>query len=174
VILWLLVAGLVIFMLLQRGGGGPPIGAPPPSISTPTLKGELFQLEEAAGKVVVLDFWATWCPPCQRALPALQLLHKRYKESDEVLILSVNTEGGSPEALRSFLGVFMKERRFDFPVLLDPQGQISDEYRIKSIPTLVVLSPKGLVHAVHNGLSSNHPRGIAEGIEQMIKAAKGI
>jgi len=150
-------------------GGGPRPGTVAPEIRAPLLGApEPFQLSSHQGKTIVLDFWATWCPPCQRTLPALQVLHERYAGTD-VALYSVNTDDGPDrgEAISRFVG----ERGYRFPVILD-DGAISRAYRVRAIPMLVIIRPDGVVEEAHVGLLQQDTDGITESIGDMIEAAR--
>jgi thiol-disulfide isomerase/thioredoxin len=169
---WLLIIGLIgaAVKYYGPGGGGPPTGAPAPAISAPVLgQAAPFELTAHRGRTIVLDFWATWCPPCQRTLPALQQLHDHYKGTD-VDVFAVNTD--SPDAGRDRLvGEFLKRRGYGFPVILDG-GAISRDYRIQAIPTLVIIRPDGRVEEAHVGLLDDDPKAIFLAISEMIEAAR--
>lgn len=168
---WLAIIALVGLAVQYFGGGrgGPPPGSAAPEIRAPLLGApEPFQLSAHKGKTVVLDFWATWCPPCQRTLPALQTLHDRYADTD-VAIYSVNTDDGRDRA--GAISRFVGERGYRFPVILD-DGAISRDYRVQAIPTLVIIRPDGVVEEAHVGLLHQDAGAIAESIGEMIEAAR--
>lgn len=164
------VAGVLAYTLTGGHGGGPPKGSVAPAFSAPVLGGtERFDSASAAGHTMVLDFWATWCPPCVKSLPALQRVHTRYREVDDVVVLSVNTDVGPRRPDR--VGNFMKARRFDFPVLLD-DGAVSAAYHVKSIPTLVVVGPDGRVSEVEIGARFNSIDDLERHLVETIEAAR--
>ena len=131
-------------------GGSPPssplVGKPAPNVSLKLLdKGE-FQLKEHRGEhVVMLDFWATWCPPCVRELPILAEVAAAYKDKG-VVFCAVN-EQEKPEKIRDFL----KEKKLEFTVALDSQGAVGNAYHADAIPLLVLIDKKGVVQSVHLG-----------------------
>jgi cytochrome c biogenesis protein CcmG, thiol:disulfide interchange protein DsbE len=148
----LLVGGAIAFSVLS--GDGPPVGRQAPAIEAERLNGEAFSLSDLRGRVVVLDFWATWCPPCQKSLPALQRVHERYKDDAGVFIASINTD--HPVDQKNLLGRFMKARRYSFPVVLDDGAKaVSNAYRVQSIPTLVIIDADGVVRKVERGIPSS-------------------
>lgn len=168
---WAVVAVILgtLFWLMGGGGSGPNVGKPAPDFTTPTLSGETFQLSEHHGRVIVLDFWATWCPPCRASLPALQRIHERYEHSDSVLIASVNIDQSDVQA--KTLPAYMRGQRFTFPVLLDPSSSIGRLYSVKSIPTLVIVGANGDVHSVQVGLAARDVAGIEAALERKIEKA---
>ena len=117
------------------------VGDPAPdwSLSDPT--GKMHSLSGYRGKVIVLDFWATWCGPCIRAMPGLQSLHERYS-SRGVVVFGVNTwEESNPAE-------FMKRSRYTYGLLLKGEG-VAQAYRVGSLPTLYVIGVDGtIIHRV--------------------------
>jgi len=150
--------------------GGPQVGAPAPPIEVETLAGGTFSLDEQKGRVVVLDFWATWCPPCIKSLPALERLHQRFADDPSVVIASVNTDAMPDRA--AALQKWMSRRTFTFPVLLETRAKtLSNAYRVQSIPTMVVVGRSGVVHDVHVGLPANTVEGIEAHVLEQIEEA---
>ena len=150
--------------------GGPPVGQPAPAVSGDMLDGSSLDLAVLKGRVTVIDFWATWCPPCVRSLPALQALHRRYAGDSQVSVISVNLDEG--EHLERRVRTFMKERRYDFPVLLDEHKRISGAYGVETIPTMVIVDAEGLVHRVKVGLYSNDPDRIVDHVVVAVEDAQ--
>ncbi|MBB3110263.1 peroxiredoxin [Paenibacillus phyllosphaerae] len=106
------------------------------------LEGESVRLSDYAGQPVMINFWATWCPPCKVEMPHLQKLHEDY-EDEGLTVLSVNltsTERGSAN-----VGSFVEREGLSFPVLLDAEGQVQEQYRIKGYPTSVFVGRSGVI-----------------------------
>ncbi len=103
--------------------------------------GKLISLQQYRGKVVILDFWASWCPGCRKQLKVLQRIHRDKKIATKVRILSINMkETAPPKAVREFLRV----RDLTFPVLLATKKVVQD-YKIWFFPAMVIISPTGQV-----------------------------
>jgi peroxiredoxin len=102
-----------------------------------TLKGGMASLEDYRGKLIFLNFWATWCPPCRAEMPSMQRLWEEFKEEDFV-ILAINIQ----EEIK-LVSSFMNERGFSFPVLLDEKGEVARSYGISGIPATFFLNPDG-------------------------------
>lgn len=169
---WIAIAAVCAALAwsLMADRGGPAVGGPAPPIEVETLAGEPFSLGAQTGKVVVLDFWATWCPPCVKSLPALERLHRKYDGHPEVLIASVNTDV-MPERSAA-LKRWMDRHQYGFPVLLETRDKaLSAAYRVQSIPTMVVVGRDGAVHDVQVGLPANDVDGIEAHIEARIRDA---
>ena len=108
-----------------------------------TLKGDKIKLSDLKGKIVVLDFWATWCGPCREALPHMQELVKKYDES-EVIFLFVNTmETKKPEEIKKNVAKFMTDNKYDLNVLFDYNDDVSKKYLVNGIPTEIIIDKEG-------------------------------
>ncbi len=110
-----------------------------------TLDGDRVQLSDYRGKVVVLDFWATWCPPCRKELPRIQQLYEQNKDKG-IVVLAINDETG--RKVKSFL----KEHNYNFPVLMDQDGKVHRLYAANTIPNAVVVDRSGTIVAHLVGL----------------------
>jgi peroxiredoxin len=106
----------------------------------PGAAGGRVSLGDHAGEVVLLNFWATWCPPCREELPALQALHASLA-SEGLTILAVSVDGGSADAVARFAA----ERGLAFPVLHDPSEEVARRYGVLAYPTSVVIDRAGRV-----------------------------
>lgn len=102
-----------------------------------TLKGETVSLKDYRGRLIFLNFWATWCGPCRAEMPSMQRLWEEFKEEDFV-ILAINIQEES-----KLVSSFMNERGLSFPVLLDEKGKVARSYGIRGIPTTFFLNPEG-------------------------------
>ena len=113
------------------------IGEHAANFTLKTLDGEAVALERLRGKVVVLDFWATWCPPCRAELPSVEKLRKEYGES--VAFYGVNDEETST------VKKFVSQQKYEMPVLLDGRRDVHRQYGVRAIPTLLVIGPDGVI-----------------------------
>ena len=109
-----------------------------PDFSLKDLNGKKVEIKQFKGKIVFLNFWATWCGPCKEEMPSLEVLHQQFKEKQFVLLtISVDYEGIKP--VREFLN----KQHYTFPVLLDPNGETLDLFDVKGIPTTFMIDKKG-------------------------------
>ncbi|POR05183.1 hypothetical protein AU468_02225 [Alkalispirochaeta sphaeroplastigenens] len=113
--------------------------------TAPLLSGGETTLSEHRPNLVILNFWATWCPPCRIEKPALERLHREFR-GEGVRILSVNMQE-TPLRVRRYVS----ETGTTFPVVMDSSGRISATYGIRSIPTSYLISSEGTVLAVAQG-----------------------
>ncbi len=135
------------------GGGGaspsPLLGKPAPDVSLKQLEEGEFKLKEHRGeRVVMMDFWATWCGPCVMELPILTEVAEAYKDKG-VVFYGVNLQE-KPEAIRKFL----KDKKLKFNVALDSDGAVGSAYHAEAIPMLLLIDKKGVVQSVHVGYDS--------------------
>jgi thiol-disulfide isomerase/thioredoxin len=121
------------------------VGTPAPDWELPVPGGGVMKLSEHAGKVVVLDFWGTWCPYCLKAMPDIQRLHESYKDRG-VVVLGLNTEN-SP---RADPAGFMKQKGYTYGLVLNAE-RITRSYRVFGYPTLYVIGRDGKVALVEQG-----------------------
>lgn len=113
--------------------------------SLKNLEGKDVKLSDYKGKVVVLDFWATWCGPCKASFPKMQGLVEKYKDKD-VQFLFVNTwEKGKDQEIYENVSKFISEKKYPFNVLLDNKAQVVENYKIDGIPTRIVIDKTGKI-----------------------------
>lgn len=123
-----------------------------PAAQTPEVKFkdencETVSLNSLKGKVVFINFWATWCPPCIAEMPSINALYSEFRDNDKVLFLMVDVDNNRTKSER-----FMKKRNFDLPVYT-PAGPVPPSYLAGAIPTTLVLNKNGEVVFKHEGMS---------------------
>jgi peroxiredoxin len=145
ILLWLTVAVCTIDMAvadddfsrlkLSRAG----VGTPLPAFTLTTVDGTTIDFSQLRGKVLILNFWATWCGPCKEEMPALDRLRRRFDLRD-VAILTITTEHE-----RKNIQQFMKQLDSTLPVLLDEQRDVSLAFMVRGLPTTVFIAKNGTV-----------------------------
>lgn len=115
-----------------------------PDFSATTLEGAPIAIHDLRGKVVLLNFWATWCPPCRAEMPAIQSVYQAHP--GDMVVLAVD-ESESPAVVRDFVSPF----HFGFPILLDPDGAIAQSYRVQGLPTSFFVDRDGVIRAANVG-----------------------
>lgn len=101
--------------------------------------GKVYRLSELRGKVVVLNFWATWCPPCRYEMPSLERLWQKVQDKD-IVVLAVNV-GEDRDTIFEFGGSYPTT----FPIPMDIKGEVIKQYPVVGLPTTYVISAKGMV-----------------------------
>ncbi|HGM3508709.1 redoxin family protein [Clostridioides sp. ZZV15-6383] len=108
--------------------------------------GKTHKLSDYEGKVVFLNFWATWCPPCKEEMPHIEQLYKDYnKNNEDVVILGVASPNLGREGSREHVVNFLKEQGYTFPVALDEDGALAYQYGINAFPTTFIIDKEGYV-----------------------------
>lgn len=115
------------------------VGESAPDFELHDLQGKSHTLSSLKGKVILLNFWASWCPPCLSEMPALVLVHEKLK-SDGFEILAVNLDETQKPAER-----FSKKFKLPFPVLLDPDGKMAHHYLVYGLPYTVLIDRNGKI-----------------------------
>ncbi len=116
--------------------------SPAPNFTLPRLNGEIVRLSDYRGKIVFLNIWATWCPPCREEMPAMEKLYQEMKgEAFEILAVSIDAAGAKA------VGPFMKQNKLSFPALLDPKGMVKGLYGITGVPETFIIDKDGIINS---------------------------
>ena len=117
-----------------------------PDFNLPLLRENTpVALADFQGKLVYLDFWASWCPPCRISMPELESLHKEFP-ADRFTILAVNLDEDRNKALK-----FLERVPVGYPILIDTDGEVPARYQLPGMPTGYLLNASGVVLHVHKG-----------------------
>lgn len=135
----------------------PAVGYPAPDFTLTALDGETYTLSELRGTPVVLNFWATWCDPCRREMPALQATAEQY--AGRALILGVDQ--GEPEHI---VAPFVEEYGVTFPILMDTNLAVGNLYNLRGMPTTYFIDAGGVIRHLWAGEMNRIT--LAEGIEK--------
>jgi len=111
--------------------------------------GKTVRLSDQKGKVVLLEFWATWCPPCRESVPGLEKLHKTYKDKG-LVVLAVSMDVGGWDEVKSFVS----ERHISYTVLKGTED-VADAYRVRAIPMMMILNKEGNIAKRYLGMASD-------------------
>ena len=141
------------------------VGRPAPAIEGKDRKGKTFRLSEYKGKVVLLDFWASYCTPCIMAMPDLEKISKKYATKG-VTVIGVN---GDPPMGQKTVDQILERQKVTYRQVLDPQSKASEDYRVSGIPCLVFVDKKGIIREIHSGFVPDGGRSIAAIIDKLLK-----
>lgn len=126
------------------------VGDAMPEYSAEFLDGKDFTMADQKGKVVLLNVWATWCPPCRAEIPDLQQLHDKYAaQGFSVVGVSVDSDGAAQEVRD-----FVREKSMTYPVVLDPEGTLATLVDTAVIPTSALVDRDGKIVWIHQGTVS--------------------
>lgn len=133
-------AALVLVVLMLTVGSGFAIQAnkKAPDFTLEDMQGNKVSLSDFKGKVVVVNFWATWCPPCIEEMPSMEKLHQKFK-GDDFVLLAVNAEENS----RPLVERFLKKNPYTFPVLLDQDAKVQQMYGVYRFPETIIINRQG-------------------------------
>ncbi len=123
----------------------PEIDSPAPDFSLKTISGDTATLSDYAGRVVLINYWATWCLPCRAEMPLLQQYAERY--GDDLVVLAINNGEPADE-----VEAFIRELDLTLPVLLDPEETVTQLYRIRGFPTTLFIDRDGKIRYQHIGI----------------------
>ena len=120
------------------------IGQKAPNFELVSLDGETFKLSDYTGEMVMLNFWASWCPPCRVEMPHMETYYQEFKEEHNIEILAVNMttlERGSKDKVPEFVD----KHGLTFPILMDEEGDVKDLYDVMVYPTTYIVNAKGII-----------------------------
>jgi len=116
------------------------LGEPAPNFQLRDLNGHLITLSDLRGKVVLLNFWATWCGPCRVEMPAMEQLYRMFQRKDfEILAVSTDAQGAA------ITRPFQQENRLTFPILHDPDYRVGLTYGARSLPMTFLIDRLGII-----------------------------
>lgn len=146
------------------------ISQPAPGFTLKNLNGEEVSLESMKGKVVVLDFWATWCGPCKASFPGMQQAQNKFKDDPTVQFLFVDTWERVEDKAKA-AGDFIQSKGYPFHVLLDQEDKVVASYGVSGIPTKFVVDQNGKIRFKSVGYSGS-PEALVDEMTAMIELAK--
>jgi thiol-disulfide isomerase/thioredoxin/outer membrane lipoprotein-sorting protein len=134
------------------------VGTAAPAFSLLNLEGKEVKLSQLKGKVVLLNFWASWCVPCRSEMPTIELLHREFKDKG-LIVLGIDDEESQKQA------AFLQKFGFSFVSLVEPKKQASNLYSIGGIPTTVLIDQQGKIRAYDQGTASHE--SLRETLQEM-------
>lgn len=139
------------------------VSKPAPPISLPELKSDqILSLESLRGRVVLLDFWASWCGPCRESLPLYQQLRDEFPRAD-FEVLAVNLDEEKDDAL-----AFLKRFSLQFPLVRDAKGDVATAYALKGMPSSYLIDRSGVLRSRHVGFQTKDIAPLRSSIQALI------
>jgi len=133
-----------------------------PNFKVPTAKGTLT-LADLKGKVVYLDFWASWCPPCRKSFPWMNEMERRYSRQG-LTVIAINLDKD-----RDLAAKFLNEVPADFTVAYDPQGTVAESYHVPGMPSSFIIDRNGRIQAIHIGFRDEDTADLEETLRTTLR-----
>jgi len=134
---------------------------------TDIYSGKKISLNDYRGKVVLIDFWASWCGPCRASLPNYNKLRNKLRASDigdNFEVLAINVDGSTEDAMR-----LLKQYEFDFTVLEERSGKSQRDYDLLAMPTSFLIDQQGIIRMAHQGFNMKYIDQLEEEIKALFK-----
>lgn len=133
------------------------------------LQDNAIRSSEIRDKILVLDFWTTWCGACLQSFPEFQSVYEKYRANPNVVFLAVNMgrDGDSPEKVRDFINA----QRYTFPIAYDEGSKLTDRFAVKYLPTVLIVDQAGTIRLRHIGYSKtleNYSALLSEHINELL------
>jgi thiol-disulfide isomerase/thioredoxin len=156
---------LLVLTLAIFANDAPKIGEAAPNFQGTTFDGKKIELTDFRGKVVLIDFWASWCGPCRKEMPVLIDLYRYYRKSP-FEIVAVNIDDRIDNAQK-----FMDQlpESIPFTVVQDSKQQIPPKYKIKGMPSSILLDKKGIIRFWHTGFKESYEDDYMSEIAELLK-----
>lgn len=140
-----------------------------PEFSITTSEGEYIASEDLRGKVVLLDFWGTWCPPCVASVPSLRSLRKRYEKETAFVMIGISSDNEA-EKWRAFIA----GNQMAWPQYLDRDRRVQRAFEIRAFPTYVLIDHEGIIRYRSSGGGWQHTASLEDAIRKQLKLAAKV
>lgn len=139
-------------------------GSRAPDFTLGSIQGDSISLSALRGKVVVVEFWATWCPPCRESIPDLNKIYEKFRGRNfELLAISVDKGGDAPSSLKAFVN----EYGVMYPVLWDDKN-VNSLYNVSGIPVMFIIDKEGYVVKKHTGFAPGLSEMLLKEVEALL------
>lgn len=153
----------VATVLLASTAAAAEVKLPAPPFSLQSTQGQPVSLAALQGKVVYLDFWASWCGPCRQSFPWMNQISKQFA-NDGLVVVAVNEDQQRDDA-----DAFLKKLPADFTVVFDPQSTAAKAYAIKGMPSSFLIDRHGVVRSAHVGFRAESAKALEADIAELLK-----
>ena len=147
---------------LVSPASGTEVGQPAPAFSLPSAKGDPVSLGKLRGKVVYVDFWASWCGPCRRSFPWMNDMQQKYG-SKGFVVVAVNVDKKRPDADK-----FLAQHPANFTIVFDESGATPSAYAVKGMPSSYLIDAQGNVTYVERGFLDEHKAELEQRIAALV------
>jgi len=134
-----------------------------------TLDGGRLSLADLKGKVVFLNLWATWCPPCKEEMPAMERLWQRYKDQG-LVVIALSMDSGGAKSVKPYI----EKAKFTYPVGLDPKMEVAQLYGARSVPSTFIIDRSGMLRAIALGPRDWDGKAAFAYIESLLRDGKVV
>ncbi len=142
------------------------LAAPAPEFTLSNAAGQAVSLTQLRGKVVYLDFWASWCGPCRQSFPWMnEMLGKYQAQGLEIVAVNLDTS-------RTDADSFLEKNPAAFSVVFDPTATLPPQYGVKGMPTSYLIDPSGEIILQHSGFNASHRESLEASIQQALESAR--
>ena len=142
------------------------VGQPAAQFTLSSISGKKVSLKQFRGKIVVLNFWATWCGPCKKELPEFVRMRRKYKDR-QVEILTINVDSNIENARR-----FLRKNKLKLKTLWDGHKKVAQKYDVQAMPSTYVIDQNGVIRSVHKGFTPNEFRKIQMTTAKLLRQGK--
>jgi len=139
------------------------IGDKAPDFTLKSTLGKNLNLKEQQGNIILINFWASWCGPCRKEMPALQVLQEKYQDLG-FSVWGINVEQENQAGKR-----FLADLKLTFPIFFDAKNTLSATYQVAAMPTSVIIDRNGIVRFIFRGYKSGYENKYAKAIKQLIR-----
>jgi thiol-disulfide isomerase/thioredoxin len=156
--LFVLIVHLFFYSALAQGVETGAVAPECPAMSAKNLNAAAFK-----GKVLLIDFWASWCGPCRQAMPFLNSLHKEHSK-DGLEVIGVNVDENTEEAMS-----LLKTVSVEYPSAFDPKGECPQAFGVKAMPSSYLVDKQGKIRVIHLGFRSEDEASLSKHIAELLK-----
>ena len=161
---WIVIGAVLAIGLVVWADNNTYPGKPAPDFTLRTVDGQTVRLSDRRGKVVLLDFWASWCGPCRASLPHIQEASESESWANRGLVVwAVNARQSAED-----VGYFLANNQYTFTALLDEDGAVMSKYGVRGIPMTVLIGRDGKVENVWVGYGDDSAREIDDAIDKAL------